>query len=65
MMRRTESKFKETYMSQTPLKTERKGNVRNCHVFASVVICKLFTFHSSSPKLVCILEPTLTITFIR
>lgn len=49
------------YMSQPPLK--RKGHVRNCHGFASVV-CKRCTFYSSSPKSFGILEQTLTITFI-
>jgi hypothetical protein len=56
---------KKMYMSQPTLKTKRKGKVRNCHVIVSVVVCKIFTFQSSSPKLFYILEPTLTITCIR
>jgi len=49
------------YLSQ-PLKN---GHVRNFHVFTSVIICKLFTFPSSSPKHVGTLELNLTMLFIK
>ena len=41
-----------------------KGHVRNCHHFASVLVCKLSTFPSSSPKHIGILELNLTMMYI-
>lgn len=41
-----------------------KGDVRNCHHFASVLVCKLSTFPSSSPKHIGILELNLTMMYI-
>ena len=48
-----------------PLHIENiKGHVSDHHVFAAIVVLKLFTSKSSLAKLFGTLEPTLTSTFI-